>query len=119
MIDLLFQLVSVDQLFTFGLFFLSVFMVPTILTNGRQVPPLWTSIPTTVIMVLFTLGFAELGLWWSTALEASGAVVWATVVTQTIMRIRGSSNGRTPGSEPGNRRFESSTPSQTTDGGTR
>lgn len=71
-----------DIVFGIGAVIFAVALIPTI--RGAQKPPLMTSIPTTVVLLVFAVTQASLSLWVAAITSVFAASLWLTLAVQKI-----------------------------------
>jgi len=67
-----------DIVFTLGGFIFALLLIPTLIDSEAQVPRL-TSIPTALILVIFSLTYFSLGFYYSTITNLMTAGCWAGI----------------------------------------
>jgi len=71
-----------DKVISMGQWFFAVTLLPTIL--GEQLPPLSTSVPTGLILVVFSATFATLRLKNSSLSSLVVGCVWLGIAVKTV-----------------------------------
>lgn len=75
-----------DWVLSLGGFVILLSLVPTI--RGDQKPALTTSVMTTVIVGVFTVTMATLGLWLSAVANGGIAIAWSVLALQRYQTVR-------------------------------
>lgn len=75
-----------DLVFTLGAVVFSLSLLPTVM--GRSKPPVLTSLPTGLLLLLFSATYASLGLTLSAAFTVPSALLWLVIAAQTLAARR-------------------------------
>ena len=69
-----------DYVLAVGVFIFSLALIPTIRSN--QKPALSTSVLTSIVLFVFAITYASLGLWLAVVAQFVGAFVWSVLAWQ-------------------------------------
>ena len=69
-----------DWVIMTGQWIMGVALIPAVF--AKEKPPLKTSIPTAIFMMVFSFTFSTLGFWGSTASSFFGGVLWVILAVQ-------------------------------------
>jgi hypothetical protein len=69
-----------DIVLSGGIIIFCIALIPSILSNNK--PALTTSVVTGIFLVMFTVTYASLDLWFAAAVTALNAALWLTLAVQ-------------------------------------
>ena len=72
---------------TFGGIFFMIALLPTIFSDDK--PSIWTSIPTAIILLSFSLVYYDLGLYSAAIISLLTSTLWYVIAIQTGERKNG------------------------------
>ena len=61
-------------------------LIPMI--KSRKKPPLSTSVPTAIVLSIFSITFTTLSLWLTALASMASAITWAVIAIQEVIRQR-------------------------------
>ena len=76
-----------DYALAIGQWIMAISLIPMLF--AKEKPPLWTSVPTSVILFVFGFTYFTLSLWWATVSGISAGILWLILVVQ---KYRGKNN---------------------------
>ncbi len=69
-----------DAVLAVGLVILNAALVPTVFSKAK--PPLFTSLTTGTILIIFSVSMLTLHLWFTAVMQAGNALLWLTLAAQ-------------------------------------
>lgn len=75
-----------DVVLMIGSFICSAALVPTILADHK--PHAGTSIITAIVLIIFCICFATLGLWLTMIANSIACIAWVILLVQKLYKIR-------------------------------
>lgn len=68
-----------DKIFSFGGVVFAATLLPTVLSS-EAAAPLWTSIPTAIMLTVFGIAYFTMKYWWALSTNIATAIMWWLVV---------------------------------------
>ena len=75
-----------DILFSAGGVFLTLSLLPTV--TGPNKPALFTALGTAIVILIFSITFATMGMWLPAAINLTQSVLWTVIGVQIIKSAR-------------------------------
>jgi hypothetical protein len=75
-----------DIVIAVGSLIFALALLPSVLSKHK--PALWTSAMTGIVLVVFTIAYASLSLWYATVTTSLAALLWIVLAVQKITETK-------------------------------